>query len=43
MRRFHIDAGAGLRILTHDNLMLKVDAGWGDEGLAVSAGIDHDF
>jgi len=43
MRRFHFDAGAGLRILTHDNLMLKVDGAWGDEGLAISAGIDHDF
>lgn len=43
MGRFHYDSGLGLRLLTHDNLMLKVDGAWGDEGLAVSAGMEHPF
>lgn len=42
-RRFHWDAGAGMRILTHDHLMLKLDCGWGDEGPALSAGIEQGF
>ncbi|MFO7626132.1 MAG: hypothetical protein R6V62_02595 [Candidatus Fermentibacteraceae bacterium] len=43
MKRFHFDSGVGLRLLTHDNLMLNVDGAWGDEGLTVSAGIEHPF
>lgn len=43
MKRFHFDSGVGLRLLTHDNLMLNIDGAWGDEGLTVSAGIEHPF
>lgn len=43
MKRFHYDSGVGLRLLTHDYLMLNVDGAWGDEGLMVTAGIEHPF
>jgi len=42
-KRFHFDSGVGLRLLTGDNLMLKIDGAWGDEGLTVGAGIEHPF
>ncbi len=41
--RFHGDAGAGLRLLTQDRLMLKFDGAWGDEGLCISAGVENPF
>lgn len=43
MNRFHYDSGLGLRLLTHDGMMLKVDGAWGDEGLTVGAGIENPF
>jgi len=43
MKRYHFDSGVGLRLLTHDNLMLNIDGAWGDEGLMVGAGIQHPF
>lgn len=43
MNRFHSDVGAGLRLLTHDDLLLKLDCAWGDENILVSAGIENPF
>jgi hypothetical protein len=41
--RFHLGAGTGLRLTTAERFTLKLDGAWGDEGLLMSAGMDHPF
>jgi len=43
MDRFHTDVGFGVRLLTHDKMLLKGDLAWGDEGVVISGGIDQAF
>lgn len=41
--RFHLGAGTGLRLSTAERFTLKLDGAWGDEGLQMSAGMEHPF
>lgn len=41
--RFHLGAGTGLRLTTAERFTLKLDGAWGDEGLMMSAGMEHPF